>query len=173
MHRLTIYSCIRSVKAYLLVMAGDQAARQQGDRADLAAMVTSLSRALIAAELPVLRAHDLSMWGYVVLTALATGPMRTQAALARAIGADKTRIIGVLDDLQQRGLIQRHPDATDRRVRLLALTSTGRQVFGAARAAIRRQEDQLLAQLPAEDRRGFLDALRILSAEPDPTDPGR
>src|SRR5438105_6184949 len=57
-------------------------------RRDLAAMVVPLGRALMAAELPVLRAHDISMWGYAVLLALGERPTRTQAALAAAIGAD-------------------------------------------------------------------------------------
>jgi DNA-binding MarR family transcriptional regulator len=55
------------------------------------------------------------MWGYVVLTVLAEQPVRTQAALAQSIGADKSRIIGVLDELQERGLIQRRADPADRR----------------------------------------------------------
>ncbi|MFC9357564.1 hypothetical protein ACFTZB_13450 [Rhodococcus sp. NPDC057014] len=59
----------------------------------------------MAAELPVLFGHGLTMWGYVVLLALDEHPLRTQPALAETIGADKTRIIGVLDDLQDRGLI--------------------------------------------------------------------
>ena len=92
------------------------------DRRDLAAMFVPLARALVAREEPVLLAHDISMWGYVVLTALVEQPVRTQAALAQAINADKSRIIGVLDDLQQRGLIQRQPDTADRRVHLLWLT---------------------------------------------------
>jgi hypothetical protein len=87
-------------------------------RQDLAAMVVPLGRALVAAELPALRAHGLSMWAYAVLLGLADEPVRTQAALAQAIGADKTRIIGVLDDLEQRHLIQRRPDPADRRARL-------------------------------------------------------
>ena len=48
---------------------------------------------LIAEEQPILAAHDISMWGYAVLTALRDEPKRTQAALARSIGADKTRLI--------------------------------------------------------------------------------
>ena len=96
------------------------------DRRDLAAMFVPLARALVAREEPALQAHDISMWGYVVLTALAEQPVRTQAALAQAISADKSRIIGVLDDLQERGLIQRQPDTADRRVHLLSLTPAGR-----------------------------------------------
>ena len=131
---------------------------------DLAAMVVPLGRALAATEQPVLRAHELTMWAYVVLTALAEQPTRTQAALAHAIGADKTRIIGVLDDLQERGLIQRQPDPADRRVRVLSLTGAGRRVHRSAQAAIQAREDRLLARLSAADRRGFLRALETLSA---------
>src|SRR2546423_11896139 len=85
------------------------------DRRDLAAMFVPLARALVAREEPALQAHGISMWGYMVLTALAEQPVRTQAALAQAINADKSRIIGVLDDLQQRDLIRRQPDTSDRR----------------------------------------------------------
>src|SRR6201989_3726624 len=95
-------------------------------RRDLAAMLAPLLRELVAAELPVLAAHDVSMWGYVVLNALDRSPVRTQAALAEAIGADKTRIIGTLDELQQGGYIERRPDPDDRRVRLLRITQAGR-----------------------------------------------
>jgi DNA-binding MarR family transcriptional regulator len=129
-------------------------------------MVAALGRTLIAMELPVLRAHDLSIWAYVVLTALTTRPMRTQAALAKAIGADKTRIIGVLDDLQERGLIARQPDPDDRRVHLLALTPAGTRRHAAAQADIRTREESLLARLPADDRPGFVRGLRALSSVP-------
>jgi len=133
------------------------------DRRDLAAMVAPLARTLIAAEEPVLRAHEISMWGYIVLTALATEPVRTQAALAQAIGADKSRIIGVLDELQEQDLIERYPDPADRRVHLLALTASGEQRRRAAQAEIRRSEQRFLARLPAADREAFLRALQVLS----------
>ena len=132
------------------------------DRPDLAAMVSRLARALIDAERPILAAHDLPMWGYVVLTALRDEPMRTQAALARSIGADKTRIIGVLDDLQDRGLIEREPDPADRRVRLLRLTAAGRKLHAKVRSAIRQREESLLSELPVGERKAFLGALRRL-----------
>ena len=93
-------------------------------------MVAPLVRHLIAMETPILAAHDVSMWGYSVLTALCERPYRGQNALADAIGADKTRIIDVLDVLQERGLISREPDPADRRARLLAATIEGiREVY--------------------------------------------
>src|SRR5271169_5873405 len=116
------------------------------DRRDLAAMFAPLTRALIAREEPVLAAHHISMWGYIVLSALAEQPVRTQAALAQAIRADKSRIIGVLDELQQAGLIQRQPDPADRRVHLLSLTSAGRELRESVQSGIRRNEELLLGQ---------------------------
>jgi DNA-binding MarR family transcriptional regulator len=138
------------------------------DRPDLAAMIGPLGRALVQAELPVLRAHGLTMWAYVVLLALEESPVRTQSALAAAIGADKTRIIGTLDDLQERGLISRSPDPSDRRVRVLALTPSGRALRDSAQAAIQSNEERVLrTHLSPSDRRTFLRALAVLSALPE------
>ncbi len=132
------------------------------DRRDLAAMFVPLARALVAREEPALQAHDISMWGYVVLTALVDQPVRTQAALAQAISADKSRIIGVLDDLQQRELIKRQPDAADRRVHLLSLTPAGDRLRRSVETAIRDTEEGVLAALPSADREAFLRSLKAL-----------
>jgi DNA-binding MarR family transcriptional regulator len=122
-------------------------------------MVAPLLRELIAAEESVLAAHEVTMWGYVVLLALDRSSMRTQAALAAAIGADKTRIIRDLDELQQRGLIERRPDPDDRRVRLLAITDAGRTVKNAVQEEIQRGEERWLGDLSAAERRTFLRVL--------------
>ncbi|MET7283608.1 MarR family transcriptional regulator [Kribbella sp. NPDC005582] len=132
------------------------------DRPDLAAMLYPLVRVLIAAETPILATHGVSMWGYSVLTALDETPVRTQAALAEAIGADKSRIIGTLDELQSAGLIERTPDPDDRRVRLLSITAKGRRVRRAVRKGIRAYEDELLGALPADDREALIRSLKAL-----------
>lgn len=141
--------------------AGDR--RERRDRRDLAAMLQPLLRALIAAELPVLARHGVSMWGYVVLNALDDGPARTQAALARAIGADKTRIIAILDELQRGGLIAREPDPADRRARLLSITPAGQRTRAAVQTEIQTNENLILARLPAADREAFLRSAQALS----------
>jgi DNA-binding MarR family transcriptional regulator len=136
-------------------------------RRDLAAMLAPLIRELIAAERPVLDEHGLSMWGYSVLVALDQSPVRTQAALAEAIGADKTRIIPFLDELQEQGYIERRPDPDDRRVRLLAVTDAGRKVKDAVQAEIQRGEERWLGALSPGDRAAFLRALEQLADRPD------
>jgi DNA-binding MarR family transcriptional regulator len=135
-------------------------------RRDLAAMLQPLVRALIEAELPVLARHGITMWGYVVLNALQDAPQSTQSALAEKIGADKTRIIATLDDLQAAGLIKREPDPADRRARLLSITPAGNGVRREVQGEIQRNEDRLLAELPPAECRAFLRAADLLSALP-------
>jgi MarR family transcriptional regulator, organic hydroperoxide resistance regulator len=135
-------------------------------RPDLAAIMWPLARGLMEAEEPVLAAHGITMWGYVVLNALTEQPLRTQAALAQAIGADKSRIIGVLDELQGQGLIDRYPDPADRRVHLLSLTAVGEERRAAVQAGIRRNEERILAHVPAADRAAFLRSLQLLAGLP-------
>src|SRR3984893_12375149 len=125
------------------------------ERRDLAAMLQPVVRALIEAELPVLAAHGITMWGYVLLHALRDAPESAQAALADKIGADKTRIIATLNDLQAAGLIKRELDPADRRARLLSITPAGNRVRRRGQGGIQRNEERGLAELPPADPGGF------------------
>jgi DNA-binding MarR family transcriptional regulator len=157
MHTHIVCARILSVQLY------HQSVVRKATRPDLAEMLVDLARKTVAAEQPVLAAHGVSMWGYIVLSALDRSPIRTQAALAEAIGADKTRIIPTLDELQRHGYIDRIPDPDDRRARLLAITESGRSTKNAAQVAIQRGEEHWLGQLSADDRDVFLRALQQLS----------
>ena len=126
-------------------------------------MLAPLIREMVAAELPVLESHGVSMWGYSVLVALDRSAIRTQAALAEAIGADKTRIIAILDELQDKGLIERVADPEDRRARLLAITKEGRRLKDAVQTEIQRGEERWLGPLSGSDRATFLRILQELS----------
>ena len=64
--------------------------------------------------------------------------------------------------VQQRDLIRRQPDASDRRVHLLSLTPAGDRLRRSAEAAIRASEEEVLATLPAGDREAFLRSLKSL-----------
>ncbi|GAA4430621.1 MarR family transcriptional regulator [Georgenia halophila] len=140
-------------------------------RPDLAAMLFPLGRALIAIEEPILTTNGLSMWAYAVLLGLGDEPVRTQAALASAIGADKSRLIPVLDDLQDRGLITRRPDPADRRVRLVRITPEGRRLRDRTQASIQRAEERLLEVLSPGDRQAFVRTLHALHESVRAADP--
>jgi DNA-binding MarR family transcriptional regulator len=128
-------------------------------RRDLGALLYALTRVVIDAEVPVLRDHGVEMWDYAVLGGLEGGAAPTQSQLAVAVGRDKTRLIPILDRLEARGLLRRTPDPADRRNKVVALTSAGRDLLAACRASIRALEDDLLAELAPAERVALLATL--------------
>lgn len=62
---------------------------------------------------------------YAVLRAVRESPGIEQSAVAAVAGIDKATLAAVLLRLEQRGLLGRTVDATDRRRRLLRLTEAG------------------------------------------------
>jgi DNA-binding MarR family transcriptional regulator len=122
------------------------------DDEDLGALFARITRRVIDAERPLLAEQGLTMWGYIALSHLAHAPAETQLALAQAIRYDKTRLIGLLDELESEGLITRTPDPADRRARIISLTTAGTKRHTAARRAIRAMEDELLTGVSASER---------------------
>ena len=133
------------------------------ERPELGFLLNRLLREVIKREQPILQKRDLDMWDYVVLTALGAGPSPTQSELAVLTGRDKTRLIGNLDRLEERGLLSRTPDPSDRRNRIVTLTAEGKQLLVACRADIRAMEEDLLAGVEARDRTGFERVLLALA----------
>jgi DNA-binding MarR family transcriptional regulator len=134
---------------------------------DLAAMFARVTRQLVDAEAPLLDAHGLAMWEYIVLSRLVRGPAPNQLTLAREIRHDKTRLITLLDQLQQRGLIDRRPDPADRRSHTVMITAEGRALQDTVRATIRDMENDFLAALSSAERRSLLGLLPRLFADED------
>lgn len=128
-------------------------------RYDLGATFYRLSQALIAAEEPVLAARGVEMWDYVVLVALRDAPARSQAALAARAGRDTTRLIPILDRLEERELLSRTPDPADRRIRIVELTEAGTRLVNDCQGAIRAMERELLAAVPEAERAAFIETL--------------
>lgn len=130
-----------------------------GQRHDLGASFARLTRAMIEAEAPILRAHGIEMWDYVVLGALESAAAPTQSELAAAVHRDKTRLIPILDRLESQRLLSRTPDPADRRNRVVALTGEGRAVLTSCRSDIREMEAGFLTTVPPAKRRTFVEVL--------------
>ena len=136
---------------------------------ELAAAFDRLTRRAVALELPVLAAHGLTMWEYVVLSGLVDGPALTQARLAEAVGRDKTRLIPILDALEARGLVTRAPNPADRRNKIVTITGPGRALRNAVASAISAAEAEVLGPLDAAERRTFRELLGRLYDDSRPT----
>lgn len=106
-------------------------------------------RALVAAALA---REGLKMWHHVVLSAVAElGPV-AQAELVRGVGLDAKDMVGVLNDLQDAGLVVRAPDPHDRRKNAVTLTPDGRRLLARCERAARKANDELLAPLTVVER---------------------
>jgi MarR family transcriptional regulator, organic hydroperoxide resistance regulator len=69
--------------------------------------------------------HGLALRDYIVLSALDKTPGLTQSDLGRSLGLDKTTLMSQLDGLERAGLIERHNDPGDRRLRIPVITAAG------------------------------------------------
>jgi DNA-binding MarR family transcriptional regulator len=111
------------------------------------------------------------MRGYLVLAAAASGCANNQLEVARRLGVDRSVMVGLLDSLEQAGLVTRRPNPTDRRERAIALTPAGTKRLTEIRARLEQASDQVLAPLSAEQRDGLLAALHTVVANIGNADP--
>ncbi len=70
----------------------------------------------------------------------------------------------VVDALEERGLVERRPDPTDRRATLVAVTDAGKATGEAIRAASMAESERLFADLTSEERTQLMAILRKLRA---------
>ena len=87
----------------------------------------------------------------------------SQNELGRRTAMDAATMQGVIKRLRARGLIDRMPDARDRRRVVLSLTADGRSLIAAVLANGRAISDETLAGLDEAERRSFLALLKRLA----------
>ena len=109
--------------------------------------------------------HGVSFGEYLVLAALrrAGPPYRMNpTALFNAVILSSGAMTNRLDRLEAMGLVERQPDPTDRRGRLVALTDRGRELVDAAVVEHLANEERLLDVLDPGEREQLAGLLRKL-----------
>lgn len=93
-----------------------------------------------------------------MLLLIEANPGVTQSTLAQAVQRDRSTMVGVLDQLQAKGWIERRRGA-DRRTNGLWLTRAGRSLLARAKRAIAIHEQRVAARLSAAERARLLELL--------------
>jgi DNA-binding MarR family transcriptional regulator len=99
--------------------------------------------------------HGLSPGRVGLLVLIDANPGVTQSRLAEAVRRDRSTMVGVLDQMEARGLIERRR-GTDRRTNGLWLTRAGRAMLARALRRIAAHERRIAARLSAAERRELL-----------------
>jgi DNA-binding MarR family transcriptional regulator len=89
---------------------------------------------------------------YAIMLVLDEGSAETQGSIADALGYDRGQLVGLLDELEEQGLVERKRDPKDRRRHLVRLTGEGTKALRRLRALARRAEDEFLEPLSDEER---------------------
>ncbi|MFG3632981.1 MarR family winged helix-turn-helix transcriptional regulator [Streptomyces huasconensis] len=103
---------------------------------------------------------------YALLRYLATVEGAAQRELSRQLGYDPSAIVGLVDDLERLGFVERRPAPGDRRRRIVALAPAGRDFLRDSDEVARGVTAELLAPLDPQERDTLHTLLRQM-AHPD------
>jgi DNA-binding MarR family transcriptional regulator len=140
--------------AFLLAQLGSHAARRFTER---------------VAEL------DLTLPQAGLLRAIASEPGLSQQALAVKLGTPATRLVSLIDGLEQRGFVQRKRNQRDRRLHAVHLTDRGRRLLRKLGKAATDHGLALTAALDEHERHQLHTLLARMAAHqdlPDRVHPG-
>jgi DNA-binding MarR family transcriptional regulator len=130
--------------AFLLSQVGTHAARRFSER---------------------LEAVGLQPPQFRVLNMVDAAEGQSQQAIGEAIQAPASRMVAIVDELEERGFVERRPHPGDRRIRALHLTREGRRALSRARGIAMEHEAELVQGLSAADRRRLVSLLQTVVEE--------
>jgi DNA-binding MarR family transcriptional regulator len=99
---------------------------------------------------------------FTLLRFVAASEGRSQQALAERLAIPPSRMVALVDHLEEAGLVERRPDPEDRRVRELHLTRKGRGALERAGKIAIDYETRLCVGINREERELLIDLLQKL-----------
>ncbi|MFI2293160.1 MarR family winged helix-turn-helix transcriptional regulator [Streptomyces niveus] len=112
---------------------------------------------------------DARKWHYAVLASLQDFGPASQAALSKRTGIYRSDMVGVLNELAMRQLVERAPDPDDQRRNVITISTAGRRQLRRLDRVLDVLHDELLAPLDAAEREQLVRLLtRLLDHHDSP-----
>ena len=108
----------------------------------------------------VLAELELKVRHYSVLALACSEEQPTQRELSQFLVLDPSQIVSIIDELEQRGVVERRTDPRDRRSKILAPTPAGRALYEEAKALVARSTEDSLGALSPDERDELFRLLR-------------
>ncbi|GGV82442.1 MarR family winged helix-turn-helix transcriptional regulator [Streptomyces massasporeus] len=105
---------------------------------------------------------DARKWHYAVLASLQEFSPASQAELSRRSGIYRSDMVGVLNELAERDLVERTPDPADRRRNVITISPRGHRHLDRLDVLLDDLHDTLLAPLDPAERDQFVQLLTRL-----------
>lgn len=105
---------------------------------------------------------DLRVVSFSCLSVIVENPEIVQSELAEVLRMERSNLVVIIDELEERGLITRRKVPTDRRRYALTATLRGRRLRDRAAKRIRMAEDAVLGRLDEDDRAHLIAVLKRL-----------
>lgn len=100
-----------------------------------------------------------------ILSVVASNPGANQGAVGRALGIQRANMVALINDLVERGLVDREVAKTDRRAFSLTITAAGRKLLDDCLKRIAEHEAEMLADLSPAERDTLIDLLGRIEAK--------
>ena len=131
---------------------------------DFLEALTKVSRKIRTTFNQQVTAHGLTYPRARALFRLAKKQNMTQSELACDLELEQATLVRLLDRMEENGLIERRPDASDRRVKLLFLTPHGEEQAALVRSIADRMREQIFADIDPGELNAAVALLERISA---------
>lgn len=114
--------------------------------------VVRLAELVLARANAALQPLELTPLAYATMTCISDGEGLSQMELSRQLDMYAPKMVGLLDGLEERGLVERQVSPADRRQHMLFLTPEGEALLQRAASVAAALEEELFGSLPDEDK---------------------
>lgn len=114
---------------------------------------------------------DLKPLAYDTMICILEGHGMSQQDVSRRLGIYAPKMVGVIDALETRGLVERKVSPTDRRRHQLVLTPSGHELLQRAAAVAAALEEELFGCVPDKDKARFEALVQRLEAAEQAREP--